>query len=195
MPLLTVANLRTSPISFQTDGLAFISLTVPGSSTLSGQAVTAAQFSALEPQLKTAATALHITWSVADDPGSSADSPFAASLPGAAVITATAEVADARVVTVQLKNIDGSNLAAKARATVWISATAGGVPAATPPSSTVSVTAGTLLKEVTTKVLHDVVSDASGVIALSITEAGAKSFYVNVAIGNVVTSSAAIAWV
>lgn len=195
MPLLTVANLRTSSISFQTDGLAFISLTITGSATLSGQVVTVAQLSALEPQLKAAAAASHITWSVADDPSSAADSPFAASLPGPASITAGAEAANARLVTIQLKNLDGANLAAKAKATVWISATAGGVPAATAPDGAVSVSTGTLLKELTTKVLHEIVSDAAGIIAISITESTAKSFFVNVALGNVVTSSTAIAWV
>lgn len=73
MPLLTVTNLRTSPISFQSDGLAFVSFTVPGSGAVTDKIVTTAQLAALETQLKAAVTASHITWTVKDDTASSVD--------------------------------------------------------------------------------------------------------------------------
>lgn len=71
--LLTVNNLRTSPIAFQTDGLAFVSFTVPGSGAVSDKSLTPTQFAALEPQLKASTTAGHITWSVKDDATSASD--------------------------------------------------------------------------------------------------------------------------
>lgn len=111
---------------------------------------------------------------------------------GVPTFTAAAEASNAIVVTIQLKDVGGVALAAKARATVWVSDTAGGVPSATAPNAATSFTTGTLLKETTTKVLWDVVSDATGVLVLSIGETGAKSFYVNVAMGGVVASSAAV---
>lgn len=71
--LLTVNNLRTSSIAFQTDGLAFVSFTVPGSGNVTDKSITPSQFSALEQQLKDAATAGHVTWSVKDDTTSLSD--------------------------------------------------------------------------------------------------------------------------
>lgn len=71
--LLTVTNQRTSSIAFQTDGLAFVSFTVPGSGAVTDKSITPSQFAALEPQLNAAKTAGHITWLVKDDPASVAD--------------------------------------------------------------------------------------------------------------------------
>lgn len=71
--LLTVNNQRTSPISFQTDGLAFVSFTVPGSGAVTNKALTPTQFAALEPQLIQQTTAGNITWSSKDDPSTDAD--------------------------------------------------------------------------------------------------------------------------
>lgn len=73
MPLLTVVNLRTSSIAFQTDGLAFIAFTVPGSTTVTDKVVSEAQLAALEAQLVASAAASHITWTTKDNPGSQAD--------------------------------------------------------------------------------------------------------------------------
>lgn len=71
--LLTVTNQRTSPIAFQTDGLAFVSFTVPGSGAVTDKSLTSTQFAALEPQLKAATTAGHITWSSKDDTTTASD--------------------------------------------------------------------------------------------------------------------------
>jgi hypothetical protein len=65
--LLTVTNLRTSPIALQTDGLAFVSITVPGSGAVTDKSVTQQQLAAIEPQLVAMAAASHLTWSVKDD--------------------------------------------------------------------------------------------------------------------------------
>lgn len=82
--LLTVNNLRTSNISFQTDGLAFLSFTVPGSGAVTNKVVTQSQFALLEAQLAAATAAGHVTWSLKDDASSASDGvPFA---PGQIVV-------------------------------------------------------------------------------------------------------------
>lgn len=118
----------------------------------------------------------------------------AAATAGQPTIALGAEAAHHIDATIQLKDIAGVNLAAKAKATVWISATAGGVPAAAPPSSPTTFSTGTVLKIVTADVLFEIVSDATGVIVVRVTEATLKNFYVNVAIGDQIFSSAALAF-
>ncbi len=127
-------------------------------------------------------------------PPTAVEAASSALVPGSVTISAAAEASHARVVTCTVNDLTATAFATKARATVWVSATAGGVPAATPPSSTTTFGTGTVLKITTADVLFDVVSSAAGVIALTITEATAKSFYVNVAVGGVVASSSAIAF-
>lgn len=74
MPLLTVTNLRTSSISIQDPtGMAFVAITVPGSSTVTDKVLTDEQFSALESQLKALEAAAHISYSLKDDATSQAD--------------------------------------------------------------------------------------------------------------------------
>lgn len=74
MPLLTITNLTVSAISVQDpSGLAFISLTVPGSGAVTDKVVTAAQYEAIEPQLIALAGASEVTFSLRDDPDSQAD--------------------------------------------------------------------------------------------------------------------------
>ena len=76
MPLLTINNLQTSPLTIQDpSGLSGLSLTVPGSGSIAGKAVTLQALASIEPLLIAEKTAGNITWSVADDPASAADSP------------------------------------------------------------------------------------------------------------------------
>lgn len=110
------------------------------------------------------------------------------SVPGTPTFSVAAEDTNAIVVTITLKNLDGTALSAKCRAAVWISDTAGAAPTGTAPNGATSITTGTQLKEVTTKVLFDVISTAAGVIGLTVTETTAKSFYVNVAVFDQVVS-------
>lgn len=97
-------------------------------------------------------------------------------------------------VTATLKDVNAAALGAKAKATVWISDAAGDAPSAAAPDGGVVFGTGTVLKIVTAGVLFEVVSDASGVIALTLTESGVKNYFVNIAIGNVVASSAVAAF-
>ncbi len=74
MPLLTVANLRTSPITLQDPtGLTGFSLTVPGSGTVTDKALSLDALASIEPQLVAEAAASNLTWQIADDPASATD--------------------------------------------------------------------------------------------------------------------------
>lgn len=75
MPLLTVTNLLTSAITFQDPtGLYGTSFTVPGSGSVTNLALSLAALGALEPLLIAQVAASHVTYAVADDPASQADS-------------------------------------------------------------------------------------------------------------------------
>ena len=102
--------------------------------------------------------------------------------------TVGAEAANAIAVTCQLKDAVGTAVAAKTRCEVWISDTAAAAPTGTAPDGAVTFTTGVRLKEDTTKVLHTIITDALGKFVISITESTAKSFFVNVAVGDVVAS-------
>ncbi len=74
MPLLTVTNLRTSAISIQDpSGLAFVTMTVPGSGSIANKVLTEEQFASIEPQLKALEAGSHITYSTKDNLASAAD--------------------------------------------------------------------------------------------------------------------------
>jgi len=75
MPLLTVTNLTTSTLSIQDPtGLSGLSLSIPGSGAITNVVVSMTALAAIEPQLVAEAAASVITWTVADDPASTADS-------------------------------------------------------------------------------------------------------------------------
>jgi len=87
-------------------------------------------------------------------------------------------------VAVQLKDSQGVNLAYSAVVQVWLSDTAGAALSGTPPSSTVVIgTNGVLVASYTAKTHLLIRSNTSGQFDLNITEAGAKSFYINVDTG------------
>lgn len=102
--------------------------------------------------------------------------------------TVGAEAGNAIAVTVQLYDAKGTAVAAKTVVDVWISDTAEAAPTGTAPNGTVSITAGVELKDVTAKVLKKVLTTAAGLFTISIGESTAKSFYLNVAKGDVTAS-------
>lgn len=74
MPLLTVTNLTPSVISIQDPtGVHGISLLVQGSATLANTSVTLEGLASIEPQLIAGTGAGTLSWSVVDDPHTSAD--------------------------------------------------------------------------------------------------------------------------
>lgn len=74
MPLLSVTNLSTSTLSIQDPtGLYGVSLLIPGSGSIAGYSLSLMALASIEAQLAAEAAASNITWTVSDDPASSAD--------------------------------------------------------------------------------------------------------------------------
>ena len=101
MPLLTITNLRTSPVSIQDPtGLYGTSLLVPGSGSVTNVELSLMALAALEPQLVAQATASNITWSTEDDPSTLADDVPLNVVTG--LVTPIAAAADAQVIVTKL---------------------------------------------------------------------------------------------
>lgn len=100
----------------------------------------------------------------------------------APTLTITPEVGDDVVVTVQLKNLAGENVAEKRLLTWWVSDTAGGVLAATAPSGGVAVSGGIAVQVLTTNKSGIAMTDATGEVIFTLTEAGTDTFYLNVSL-------------
>lgn len=116
-----------------------------------------------------------------------------AKVPGTNTLTAAAQAATHRDVTIQLKDIAGANVAAKTVARVWLSDAAAGAPTASAPDVGFTVQTGVLLAAITANKVLDVISDATGVIVVRIDHAGADTtWFVNVAVGAALASSAGV---
>lgn len=113
-----------------------------------------------------------------------------------ATVTVGAEGGNAILVTVQLTDGLGKPLAAKHLVDVWLSDTTGAALSATAPSGTVVPSvAGVIVASLTAKTHLKVISDATGKFDLNITEATAKSYYVNVAVNGQVVASQVVTFV
>jgi hypothetical protein len=113
----------------------------------------------------------------------------------APTLTVGTEATNAIAVTVQLKNLLGANVAEKRVVTWWVSSTAGGTVAATAPTGGTAVTTGTTLVEITAEKIGLAMTDASGVLGLTLTDTGTPTFFVNVSVdgmGGQLVSSAAV---
>lgn len=112
---------------------------------------------------------------------------------GTPTVALAAQVSTHRDATVQLKDDTGTALAEKAVAMVWLSDAAGGAPTASAPDGGVAVQTGTSIAVVTAGKVLQVMSDAAGAIVVRLTHAGADTtWYVNVAFGAHIASSAAL---
>lgn len=85
--------------------------------------------------------------------------------------------ADTRTVTAQVKNKVGNNLAGVRAFPLWLADSASAGPSADPPSGAVTATVGELAP-ITAKVHHYAMTNASGVLAFTVVEAGADSWFV-----------------
>ena len=139
------------------------------------------------------ADALHVHAAAGITAGVIAASHLAAAMqaviPGA-TITAAAEAADVRAITVQVTDAAGVANANRFLARVWIAATAYAVPDAT--GNTVAVTTGTIIETKTAHADYVVLTDAAGKVVFNLTVAGAATRYVMVEIDGRVYASAAI---
>jgi hypothetical protein len=106
---------------------------------------------------------------------------LAALIQGTPTFTVGAEAVDVINIAVQLKDSNGVALAAKHVVRAWLSDTAGAALSGTPPSGTVVIgTNGVIVASLTAKTHLVIITDASGRFDLNITEAGVKSFFLNV---------------
>jgi len=105
-------------------------------------------------------------------------------------VNAAAEVANARTVTIQLKEY-AANLTSEARLVrVWIGDAANGAECAAAPDGGVVFGSGTVIQTITAGKHWMVMSTAAGVITLTLTESTAKTFYVMAAMDSRVTAVA-----
>jgi hypothetical protein len=108
-------------------------------------------------------------------------------------ITASAEgatTADTIDLTVQLQDAAGNSLAARGLCRVWFAATEYAVPDAT--DNTASVDTGTAIETVTANAEYRVLSDATGLIEMSLAVSGSATRYLMVELGGIVYSSGAL---
>lgn len=87
---------------------------------------------------------------------------------GILALSAGAEAADVILVTIQVTDTQGNNIARRAVLTVWLSPADFGVPAA--PDTSMVLVDGALLKEDTVNALFRVATDATGKVTFNITE-------------------------
>lgn len=106
-------------------------------------------------------------------------------------VTAGAEAANAITVTIQAKDQAGNNLAERREYRVIITDAQYGAECAAAPDGGVAFGTGTVRQTITAGKQFVVMSDANGVIALTLTESTAKTFYVEAADSGRVGSVAA----
>ena len=112
--------------------------------------------------------------------------------PVTATLTPAAGAANVTNVTIQLKDGSGIALANAAVVDVWLSDAATGLGiTGTAASGTPAPTTGTILGILTAKKAWRVVSNASGVIVLEITDTAKTGFYVAVGANNTVIAISA----
>jgi hypothetical protein len=107
-------------------------------------------------------------------------------------ITAGAEVADKRTITVQARDAANNNLAQRFMMTVWISTVEYGMPDST--NTTAIVETGAIYAPHETDVGFDVISDANGRVAIGFTIIGAATRYIMAEVDGRIYSSGALNW-
>jgi len=107
-------------------------------------------------------------------------------------VTAGAEAADKRTITVQARDAADNNLAQRVLVRVWIAATEYAAPDAT--GNTVAVETGTTYETETANAAYKVISDANGTVAIGVTISGAASRYIMAEIDGRIYSSGQVDW-
>ena len=107
-------------------------------------------------------------------------------------ITAGAESADKRTVTLQARDAADNDLAERFRIRVWIATSDFGAPSAA--GNTVAVETGTQLRQITADADYEIISDATGKAEIGVTISGAASRYVMAEIDGRVHSSGEVTW-
>lgn len=102
------------------------------------------------------------------------------------------QVGDVIRVEFQVVDAEGNDLAVVQSVRAWLSDTAAGAVTADPPDGGTAASTGTILAEYTANVDMQVLTDATGLFVLDITESAVDTWYLNVMTpnGTVVTSAA-----
>jgi hypothetical protein len=108
---------------------------------------------------------------------------------GAPSITAGAEAANAITVTIQANDTRGVALAEHRLLRAWLSDTQWGGDATAEPDGGVAVTAGVTLQTITAGLHWELLTDASGQVALTITESTAKTYWLHATAGDRVAAA------
>ena len=107
-------------------------------------------------------------------------------------VTAGAESADKRTLTIQARDAGDNDLAERVAVRVWISTSDYGAPSAA--GNTVAIETGTQLGQIVANADYDVISDAAGTVEIGITISGAASRYVMAEIDGRIYSSGEVTW-
>lgn len=113
--------------------------------------------------------------------------PALSDVDGSATLSAGAEAANAITVTIQAKDVAGSNLSRRLLR-IWLGDLDMGGECTTAPDGGISVGVGTLLRTITADKHLEVLTNASGQVQLTLTESTAKAFWVMVANGGKLSS-------
>jgi len=107
-------------------------------------------------------------------------------------LTAAAEDADERVITIQCVDANDTNLSGRHLVRVWIATSDYGAPDAT--GNTVSVDTGTTYETETANAAYKIISDATGKVDVGITISGAATRYIMAEIDGRIYSSGQVDW-
>ncbi len=107
-------------------------------------------------------------------------------------ITAAAEAADKRTITVQTRDAADNNLAERVLVRVWVGTSDYAAPSAT--GNTVAVETGTTYETETANAAYKIISDADGKVEIGITISGAATRYVMAEIDGRIYSSGQLDW-
>ncbi len=105
-------------------------------------------------------------------------------------ITPAPQAGDDRIVTVQLVDAKGNNVARKTNILISLSDVAGDDLTATAPDGGVVFGTGKVLLPLSSGKMWCVDTDATGKVIFTVTESGTKTFYVNVIAGGLIVSAA-----
>ena len=107
-------------------------------------------------------------------------------------VTAGAESADKRTITIQARDAGDNDLAERVAVRVWISTSDYGAPSAA--GNTVAIETGAQLGQIVANADYDVISDAAGTVEIGITISGAASRFVLAEIDGRIYSSGEVTW-
>ena len=106
-----------------------------------------------------------------------------------------ASATNARDVTININDLLGAALAGKRQVFVWLSDSAAAAASSVAPDGGISPqSSGILIKADTANIVGRYLSNSSGVLVLRITESTAKTYYINVIVGESAVVSAAVAF-